>query len=97
MSQTNSVTSIDSINTQRASRRPSPFKLVDIEKTHVPQGAGGQTWYRYVLANGRSTITGRRSGSLKSVTVYATEYAEQLNARGVTGHSAWSPRAKKQA
>lgn len=82
---------------RRASRRPNPFKLVRVEKTPMPEGGGGETWYRYVLDNGRSTIVGKRCGSLKAVTAYATQYAEQLNARGVNGHSAWSPRAKRQA
>jgi hypothetical protein len=76
---------------------PSPFKLARVEKTLVPEGGSDQTWYRYVLDNGRSTITGQRSGTLKEVTAYATEYALQLNQRNITGHSAWSPRGKKQA
>lgn len=75
--------------------RPTPFRLVQIEKTLVPEGGVDRTWYRYVLENSRSTITGQRCGTLKDVTAYATLYAEQLNARGLTGHSAWSPRAKK--
>lgn len=81
----------------RARNLPSPFKLARVEKTLVPEGGTDQTWYRYVLDNGRSTITGQRSGTLKEVTAYATEYALQLNARNITGQSAWSPRGKKQA
>lgn len=75
--------------------RVSPFKLARIEKTHVPEGGADRTWYRYVLDNGRSTITGQRCGTLKEVTAYAVLYAERLNARAVNGQSAWSPRAKK--
>lgn len=74
---------------------PRPFQLVRVEKTRVPQGATGETWYRYVLENGRSTITGQRCGPLDEVTEYANHYAEQLNARNVAGHSAWSPRTKR--
>jgi hypothetical protein len=82
---------------QRPGSKPRPYKVVRVEKTLMPEGGGGQNWYRYVLDNGRSTITGQRNGSLKDVTAYANQYAEQLNARGIGGHSVWSPRAKKQA
>jgi hypothetical protein len=82
---------------QSAPDRPSPFRLVNVEKTQMPDGGSGQTWYRYLLENDRSTITGLRCGSLKDVTAYAKEYAEQLNARGIGGQTAWSPRAKKPA
>lgn len=73
---------------------PSAFQLVLVEEMNVPEG-GGQKWYRYVLDNGSSKITGQRCGGLKEVTAYAKSYAEQLNARGIAGHSAWSPHAKK--
>lgn len=76
--------------------RPIPFKLSRVEKTLAPEGGASQTWYRYILDNGHSTITGQRCGTLKEVTAYATEYATQLNARNLGGHSAWSPRGKKQ-
>ncbi len=82
---------------RRALRQPNPFRLVRVEKTQMPEGIGAETWYRYVLDNGCSTIVGKRCGSLKAVTAYATLYAEQLNARRANGHSAWSPRAKKRA
>lgn len=84
-----------SADTPRVSHRPNPFRVVRVEKTPIPEGGGGETWYRYVLDNGSSTIVGKRCGSLKAVTAYAAQYAEQLNARGVNGHSAWSPRARK--
>jgi hypothetical protein len=74
---------------------PSPFKLVSVEKTDAPQGGSEQTWYSYVLDNGRSKITGKYCGSLKAVTAYATQYAAGINARAGSGHSAWAPRAKK--
>ena len=77
--------------------RPSQFKLAHIEKTLVPEGGNRRTWYRYVLDNGRSSITGRRCGSLKDVTTYAHHYAKELNVRALTGQSAWSTRAKKPA
>ncbi len=81
--------------TPRSVRRPSPYRLVEVAKTQVPQDTSGQKWFRYVLDNGNSQITGKRSGSLKTVTAYATQYAAQLNARSATGNSVWAPRAKK--
>ncbi len=84
-----------STDTRRVSRRPNPYRVVRVEKTPIPEGGGGETWYRYVLDNGNSTIVGKRCGSLKAVAAYAAQYAAQLNARGVNGHSAWSPRARK--
>lgn len=76
------------------SHRASPYKLARVEKVDVPDSSGGrgQHWYRYVLDNGRSTITGQRRGSLKDVTAHAHRYAEQLNTRAFGSHSVWSAR-----
>lgn len=76
---------------------PRPFKVARVEKTDAPDGGQGQDWYRYVLESGRSTITGHRCGSRKDVLAYATQCAEQLNTRGLTGQSIWSPRGRKPA
>ncbi len=75
----------------------SPFKVARVEKSGAPDGSDGQDWYRYVLESGRSTISGQRRGSRKDVHAYATQCAEQLNARGLTGQSIWSPRGRKPA
>lgn len=72
--------------------RVSPYKLARVEKVDVPDSGRGQHWYRYVLDNGRSTITGQRRGSLKDVTAHAHRYAEQLNTRALGSHSVWSTR-----
>ena len=40
-----------------APHRVSPYKLARVEKVDVPDSGRGQHWYRYVLDNGRSTIT----------------------------------------
>lgn len=72
--------------------KASPFKLARVEKADVPDASRGQHWYRYVLDNGRSQITGQRKGSLKDVTAHATRYAEQLNTRAFGAHSVWSAR-----
>lgn len=78
--------------TSPAPHRVSPYKLARVEKVDVPDAGRGQHWYRYVLDNGRSTITGQRRGSLKDVTAHAHRYAEQLNTRAFGSHSVWSAR-----
>lgn len=80
-----------------ASAAPRAYHLVSVEKTQVPEGGGNENWYRYLLDDGRSTISGVRCGNLKEVTAYATQYAEQLNSRNTNGQCAWSPRSKKRA
>ncbi len=74
---------------------PKPFRLVRIEKAATPEGADGETWYRYVLENGHSEITGQRCGNRKEVTAYAVHYVEQLNTRAANGGAAWAPRVRK--
>lgn len=51
---------LDPVN---APTRVSLFVLERVEKTSMPEGGDGQNWYRYVLRNGRSTITGQRRGA----------------------------------
>ncbi len=82
--------------TDAPSAMPRPFLVVEVEKIDAPEGGEGRDWYCYVLESGRSRITGQRRGSHKDVLAYATQYAEQLNARsGFTGQSIWNPRGKK--
>lgn len=76
---------------------PHPFKVACVEKIDAPDGSEGQDWHRYVLESGRSTVTGQRRGSRKDVLAYATQCTEQMNARGLTGQSIWSPRGRKPA
>jgi hypothetical protein len=73
------------------------YKVAHVEKSDAPDGASGRHWHRYVLDNGRSTITGHRAGSHKEVLAYATACAEQLNVRGATAQSVWAPRGRKPA
>jgi len=89
----------DTIASAKTARHtmPRPYRVARVEKTDAPDGCRGQDWYRYVLESGRSTITGQRSGTRKDVMAYATQCAEQLNTRGVTGQSIWSPRGRKPA
>ena len=76
---------------------PRPFKVASVEKTGAPDGGQGQDWYCYILASGRSTVTGHRRGSRQDVLAYATQCTERLNAHWRTGQSIWSPRGKKPA
>ncbi len=74
-----------------------PFRVARVEKTMAPDGISSEGWYRYVLDNGRSTITGVRQGPLKDVTAYAERCAAQINARGQGKTSMWAPRGRKPA
>lgn len=74
---------------------PRPFLVTEVEQTEAPDGGTGADWYRYVLHNGSSTITGQRQGTREHVATYAAQCAEQLNARGFRGQSVWSPRGSK--
>jgi hypothetical protein len=76
-------------------RFPDPFRVTSVERVHTPEGAQGLDWCRYVLQSGASTIVGQRRGSLEDVKAYATQSAEQMNARRLGTRSAWSPRGKK--
>ena len=82
---------------ERATQHARPFKVARVEKTAAPDGSDGQGWYRYVLDNGKSTITGQRAGSLKDVTAHAAHCAEQINARGFGKQPLSSPRGRKPA
>jgi hypothetical protein len=73
------------------------FKVVSVEKTDAPKGEQGRNWYRYVLKSSSSTITGHRCGSREYVHEYASQCADQLNARAASGQSIWTPRGRKPA
>jgi hypothetical protein len=73
------------------------FVVASVEKADSPEGEQGQSWYRYVLKSSCSTITGHRCGSRQYVREYATQCAEQLNARAATSQSIWAPRGRKPA
>jgi hypothetical protein len=73
------------------------FKVASVDKTDAPEGELGRDWYRYVLKSSRSTIIGHRCGSREYVHEYATQCAEQLNARASSCQSIWSPRGRKPA
>ncbi len=62
------------------------YQVASVERAEL-DGAQGQEWYRYVLASGRSLITGFRRGSLDEVTEYARNCADAFNLRSLTGKS----------
>jgi hypothetical protein len=94
MTQTSSSTS-QSAAGERLAGKASPYRVARIERIDMPDGGEGKNWYRYILENGRSTITGQRRGSKEDVVAHAERYAQQLNARGFSGQSVWTPRSKK--
>ena len=69
------------------------FKLVSVEKSEAPQGAGGNNWHRYVIERGNSQIIGNMRGSLEKVTSKVNEHVENLNLRSSSskGRSQWTP------
>jgi len=71
------------------------FRVDCIEKTDPPGPGQGNDWYRYVLKNDSSTITGVRRGTRQHVYDYAADYVEQLNLRIKFGPATWNPRGRK--
>jgi len=68
------------------------FHVTSIEKIEPPAGISGDNWYQYTIGEGDSAITGKRSGSLKSVRLHAEEFAANLNQRAALGYSAYAAR-----
>ena len=68
------------------------FPITSIEKIDPPMGETEGEWYEYVIGKGSSSIMGKRSGSLKAVTEYVKEYAENLNQRSTLGYSSYAAR-----
>ena len=71
------------------------YRVESIEKAEPPAGMQGGSWYHYVVGQGSSQIKCTRNGSLKSVTQYAEEFAENLNTRVTKGYSPYAARKPK--
>ncbi len=63
------------------------FHVISIEKSDPPEGMGEGEWYHYVIGGGSSQITGKRPGTLKSVTDHVEEFVGNLNQRPALGYS----------
>jgi RNA recognition motif-containing protein len=61
------------------------YEVAEIVKADI---AGGDDWYRYVLASGDARITGFHRGSEDEVAEYAAECAAAFNERSKSGRSA---------
>lgn len=68
------------------------FRVTSIEKSKPPEGMDGGDWYDYVISQGPSQISGKRPGTLESVTEHAEEFVENLNRRAALGYSAYAAR-----
>ncbi len=71
------------------------FSMAAVEEVEAPAGSAGGVWHRYVIDNGKSSITGYRQGTREQVARYARDLAENINARAERGYTAWQPRQKK--
>ncbi len=68
------------------------YIVTEVVKTSRPKGIQSGDWYRYIIGHGSTPISGVRSGSLKSVTQYAEDFARNLNLRVLQGYSAYAAR-----
>lgn len=68
------------------------YIVTEVVKTSRPKGIQTGDWYRYTISHGSSPISGIRSGSPKSVWLYAEQFAENLNQRALLGYSAYASR-----
>ena len=66
---------------RQLTRNNEPYKLKSILEEEAPTGTEGIGWHRYVITQGKNTITGHRQGNLESVTVAIKEIVVQLNER----------------
>lgn len=68
------------------------FRVASVEKTEVPSGALEAYWYRYVVENGYTCVTGFRAGSLQEVREHAEQVVGKLNARSYGTSGGWGRR-----
>jgi len=57
------------------------FKLESVEETSPPSGAEQGRWFSYIIGRGTSMITGKKPGTLRTVTEHAENVVEDLNSR----------------
>lgn len=71
-----------------------PYRVVAIEPGKAPAVAEQGEWYRYVITNRHTRVTGRRCGTREHVRRHAESIADGLNERRRTGRSVWAPRRR---
>jgi hypothetical protein len=72
------------------------YHVASVDKAPSPDGRTDGDWYCYILAGGRSPITGLRRGTLTEVTEHAKRCARDLNDRSNGKRlSAWAPRRSR--
>jgi hypothetical protein len=73
----------------------NPYRVIAVEPGTAPRIAEPGEWYRYVIANSHTRVTGRRCGTREAVRSYAEGIADNLNTRVRNGHSLRAPRRTK--
>lgn len=76
---------------------PHPYRVVAIEPGKAPRLAEQGEWFRYVIANGKTRVVGRRCGTREHVRSHAGHLSENLNERARTGRYARAPRPGRKA
>ncbi|KOR30972.1 hypothetical protein TI04_03280 [Achromatium sp. WMS2] len=72
------------------------YHVASVDKAQSPPNGSDGDWYRYVLAGGRTPITGLRRGTLNEVTEHARRCVRDLNDRNSGKRlSAWGTRRTK--
>jgi len=89
------MTQVNASTTAPTKSNAPQYRVATVEKTKGPGGTEGKNWHRYVLDGVRSPIIGYRQGTLREVTAYAEQCAEDLNARASGKRSPWAPQQKK--
>lgn len=77
---------------QQNERMPRYYRVGSIEKTEAPVQDSGSDWYSYTIEHETTSISGKRSGTLLSVTQYLEEFVEKLNSRPYLGYSRYVTR-----
>jgi hypothetical protein len=71
------------------------FKLESVEETSPPTGAEKGKWFSYIIGRGSSMITGKKPGTLKTVTEHAENIVDDLNSRSNRHGSIYVSRRSK--
>ena len=64
------------------------YRVVSIVKEDCGASCANDAWYKYVVGNGKSIITGHRKGAREQVEAHAEWFVAELNARRGRGYNA---------